>query len=73
MYRRDSYGWYNFPHFDTYSANISKHLGVKLIDLSPLYLRIDGHPGHDCLHYCMPGPLDLFGTLVYQMLDTGEL
>lgn len=69
----DRFGWYNFPHFDTYSIDQVNQLRLKLIDLSPLYWRIDGHFGGDCLHYCLPGPLDLFAILVNQMLVTGEL
>ena len=28
------------------------------MDVSPLYLRPDGHPPNELLHYCANGPLD---------------
>ena len=41
-----------------------------MMDLRPLYLRTDAHVGtqtggSDCLHMCMPGPIN---TLVPQLL-----
>jgi hypothetical protein len=46
-------------------------LGV--IDMSPVYLRPDGHAGLDCLHFCTPGPLDLFSIFLLSSLRSGEL
>ena len=46
-------------------------LGV--IDMSPLYQRPDAHALDDCLHFCTPGPLDLFGELLMAALSNGEL
>ena len=57
---------------------------MKYMDLSMLFLRADGHPGSfskffagdnfiDCLHFCMPGPLDLFPVLVLQMMYNKEI
>jgi hypothetical protein len=44
------------------------------VDLAPLYLRPDAHPGgNDCLHMCVPGPLDLFSILLLAMLRNGDL
>ena len=46
---------------------------VPVIDLEMLYRRTDGHPGSksgasdDCLHLCMPGPLDIFPTLLHHV------
>jgi hypothetical protein len=43
---------------------------IRLLDVSPLYLRPDAHPHfiNDCLHFCMPGPLDLIAVLLLNML-----
>jgi hypothetical protein len=42
--------------------------------MEPLYYRADAHSGNgDCLHYCMPGPLDLAAMLLHHMFITGEL
>ena len=38
------------------------------LDMSPLLYRPDAHPKDDCLHYCAPGPLDLFPRLLLQRL-----
>lgn len=44
--------------------------GWKLLDAySPTILRPDSHQGgNDCLHYCLPGPVDHWVTLLYNML-----
>ena len=67
--------WHLFPKFDKMAMAYLKQFNFKFIDMSPLYLRPDSHPGHlkDCLHICMPGPIDLFSTLFMQMLFNGEV
>ncbi|CAN0273303.1 unnamed protein product [Pylaiella littoralis] len=44
----------------------------KLLDAyTPTVLRADSHrggPGPDCLHYCMPGPVDHWVLLLYNIL-----
>ena len=59
--------------------------GMKYLDMSMLFLRPDAHPGAfskyfhdnddfvDCLHFCMPGPYDLFPILLLQMLFNKEI
>jgi hypothetical protein len=50
--------------------------GFQLLSMEPLYLRPDAHvygSKHDCMHYCQPGPLDLFSVLLLQMMVTGEV
>jgi len=79
----DLFNYYNQRIFDNMSKNISTTLGFKLIDMEPLHYRPDAHPykkllphkraAHDCLHYCMPGPLDVFSHILLNMLHTGEL
>ena len=57
---------------------------LRLLDITEaMELRPDGHPsryGHppggsvegsfvvDCLHWCLPGPIDLWSELLFQML-----
>ena len=54
---------------------------IRYIDMSPLYARVDAHPtsrtrstissGHDCLHYCLPGPVDFFAVQLMHLLAHG--
>jgi len=70
----DKYHWNVHVDFDEYARNHSKAFGFEVVDMKPLYLRPDSHPGdEDCLHYCMPGPLDLFPVLLLQMLHNREI
>jgi hypothetical protein len=74
----DRYHWNMFPQFDQIAKDYSlpEYLNYKIIDMSPLYMRPDAHARHspvDCLHYCMPGPIDLFSILLQQMLYNNEL
>jgi hypothetical protein len=48
---------------------------IQVMDMSPLKLRPDSHARsmRDCLHYCMPGALNLFSVLMYNLLLTGQL
>lgn len=48
----------------------SKDDGWKLLDAyTPTILRADLHNGgEDCVHYCMPGPIDHWVVLLYNML-----
>lgn len=58
-----------------------KGLKFGLLDISePMSLRPDGHPnryGHwphektrrpDCLHWCLPGPVDMWNEMLLQMM-----
>jgi hypothetical protein len=70
----DWYNWSAHKKWDYSSAVNAEKIGMKIIDLSPLYYRSDAHPGgNDCLHYCMPGPIDLFPILLLQMLYNEEI
>jgi hypothetical protein len=80
----DIFHWYVYPEFDAISKKHSHDLGMKVIDMSPLYYRGDAHPSvkvlmhnkkahYDCLHYCQPGPLYLFAVLLYNMLLNNEM
>lgn len=47
--------------------------------MSMLRLRPDAHKGNsvegkpDCLHWCIPGPLEIFPTILYNKLIVGEI
>lgn len=69
--RSDLYNWFIFPKQDSYAKREIARMGMKLIDMSPLYYRQDAHS--DCLHYCLPGPVDLFSVLLLNMLYNEEL
>ncbi|CAL5434819.1 unnamed protein product [Camellia sinensis] len=58
-------------------------LKFRLLDITEtMRLRPDGHPNHyghppkkkkrsaDCLHWCLPGPIDTWNELLLQMLKT---
>jgi hypothetical protein len=66
-----------FQEFDSLaSRTFTNQLQQPVLHLEPLYYRADAHPGfgsNDCLHYCIPGPLDLAAALLHHMLVTGEL
>lgn len=50
-------------------------LNFHVLDVRPLYSRTDKHmgsgkhPPKDCLHYCVPGPLDIVGPLFQELLE----
>eukprot|EP01035_Chromulina_nebulosa_P028642 gene28642-37852_t len=58
---------------------VNEYKNFALLDISMLRLRPDAHkskriPGHDdCLHWCFPGPLDIFATILYNKLSVGEI
>eukprot|EP00928_Gymnodinium_smaydae_P085561 TRINITY_DN69064_c0_g1_i1.p1 TRINITY_DN69064_c0_g1~~TRINITY_DN69064_c0_g1_i1.p1 ORF type:complete len:385 (+),score=37.30 TRINITY_DN69064_c0_g1_i1:64-1218(+) len=53
-----------FPSYDAMAKKTMNALGVEVIDMSMLYLRGDAHPPGDCLHFCSPGPLDVFARIL---------
>lgn len=69
--------WNLFAQFDAMAVNASKGLNMTVLDMTPLRLRPDAHPGvtwrDDCLHYCMPGPIDLFSQVLLQALHNKVL
>jgi len=69
----DKYNWYLFPAFDKLSIEQSQLLNIRILDMSPLYSRIDAHAMRDCLHFCVPGPLDLFSVLLLNMLISADI
>jgi hypothetical protein len=70
----DPYNWSGFSRWDYQSIENARSMDMKILDMSPLYSRIDSHPVNgDCLHYCLPGPIDIFATILYQMLYNNEI
>jgi hypothetical protein len=67
----DEYHWQELPRMDSLAKEQAVTLGMRVIDMSPLYYRQDAHS--DCLHFCLPGPLDLFSVLLMNMLYNNEL
>mmetsp|Transcript_10371 Transcript_10371/g.14286 ORF Transcript_10371/g.14286 Transcript_10371/m.14286 type:complete len:336 (-) Transcript_10371:8-1015(-) len=78
-YGLDRYSWRNFVGFDRMSKDLAAIHNFGILDVSMLRLRPDAHKanriaGHeDCLHWCLPGPLDIFPTLLYNKLSMGEI
>lgn len=75
----DPYFWHMHPEFDSMAREWAAARSFPILDMSPLYLRPDSHSGKydstntDCLHYCLPGPLDLFARVLLQMLKNKEI
>ena len=72
----DEFHWNPLPSFDHSVKVLIKDSPIIYMDMSPLYLRPDGHHGSDrhyadCLHYCLPGPLDLFSVQLLHVLKHG--
>ena len=78
---------YNFRQFELYdqlARSLFSDPGTNsfVLDLQPLHLRADAHPGsvpvpgdgysngwkYDCLHMCQPGPLDLIPPLLLNLM-----
>jgi hypothetical protein len=65
----------NHSHQSSAYSNNESHFVpfIQYLDMAPLLFRPDAHSLRDCLHYCTPGPLDLFSILLYNKLINGEL
>ena len=67
---------YNYATFAARDERVVRALaayGLPYLDVRMLYNRTDAHVdsrvGHgDCLHYCMPGALDVVPLLLYRLL-----
>eukprot|EP00271_Cylindrocystis_brebissonii_P003672 TRINITY_DN14896_c0_g1_i1.p1 TRINITY_DN14896_c0_g1~~TRINITY_DN14896_c0_g1_i1.p1 ORF type:complete len:1152 (-),score=87.20 TRINITY_DN14896_c0_g1_i1:531-3986(-) len=69
--------WGQFSHQNTLMKPVVAQVGAVWMDIEPMtVLRPDGHyqssggpkPGGDCLHYCLPGPVDTWVVLFYHIL-----
>ncbi|CAO3578828.1 unnamed protein product [Absidia cylindrospora] len=68
--RRLPFGWAESERRDAMAREIVEQAGGVFVDLAALVeTRPDGHVGgHDCLRYCIPGPLDAWMDVLYQAL-----
>ena len=75
MSLEDPFKRYLHPLFDDIGMIFSRSMGLPIIDMRPMYYRVDAHPWNtsDCLHYCMPQPVDLFSRVLLNMMVTGEI
>jgi hypothetical protein len=74
----DTYAWRLFDAFDEFAYNLSSAFAYDVMDMHALKLRPDAHPGQnamtahgkikDCLHYCLPGPLNIFSQFMMHYL-----
>jgi len=74
---QDKYHWHMGTLVDKFMKNIARKHNFPIIDMSPLLYRPDAHPAElsngDCLHYCTPGPLDLFSRIFLHKLYIREI
>eukprot|EP01031_Cornospumella_fuschlensis_P025480 gene25480-30762_t len=74
----DNYQWTDFFAFDDIATKAAHAHDFMVMNMSMLHLRPDGHPelnalplaykGGDCLHYCLPGPLNIVATMLFHVL-----
>lgn len=69
------YSWSKFREQNQLAKNLAELFGIVYMDVdAQTQFRADGHFGRnkkgteDCLHYCMPGPIDTWVQLLYNML-----
>jgi hypothetical protein len=57
---------------DSLMISILQKHEIPFLDLRMLYSRSDAHvdANKDCLHFCSPGPLDIFPNLVFRLFKT---
>eukprot|EP01038_Epipyxis_sp_PR26KG_P015471 gene15471-20874_t len=76
------WNWESMYWMNDYAVQHFPSHGIPVIDLSPLDLRPDTKVGanykhgsneYDCLHSCIPGPLNIFPQFFGHMLTTGEI
>ncbi|ORX46474.1 hypothetical protein DM01DRAFT_1364384 [Hesseltinella vesiculosa] len=66
------FGWSELERRNTLAKVIVEAAGGVFVDLAALLnTRPDGHVGnHDCLRYCIPGPMDDWMDVLYQVFST---
>ena len=72
------FNWEAMYWMNDYAVDHFPSHGIPVIDLSPLDLRPDSKVGAyannaDCLHSCIPGPLNVFPQFFGHMLTIGEI
>ncbi|GAX22800.1 hypothetical protein FisN_24Lh081 [Fistulifera solaris] len=73
MIKRNLTWNYNYREFydrDMFAMQYLRERSMPIFDLRMLYNRPDAHtnPFEDCLHMCIPGPLDVVADLFQQLL-----
>mmetsp|Transcript_20086 Transcript_20086/g.19382 ORF Transcript_20086/g.19382 Transcript_20086/m.19382 type:complete len:351 (+) Transcript_20086:255-1307(+) len=74
----DKYDYKTLRMLDEFMKSyiIDTHKYYSVLDMYPLYLRADAHilgSRSDCMHYCLPGPLNIFSVILLQMLFNKEI
>jgi hypothetical protein len=71
IYSGNDYNYGLFYERDVYALSVLPQHGIHVIDMRMLYYRSDAHRpfANDCLHFCVPGPLDVIAPLFSQLLD----
>lgn len=66
---RSVWHWGDFQRQNLLAKRIVEEAGYIYMDVdSMISLRPDGHIGsQDCLHYCLPGPLDVVMHIFYNI------
>ncbi|BGO95671.1 hypothetical protein NBRC10512_007368 [Rhodotorula toruloides] len=67
----NSYNWQGFDLYnDIWRKTLEQHPKHIFLDVGATRLRPDGHrmPDKDCLHYCLPGPVDWWNRLLYHVI-----
>lgn len=64
------YNWAHFAEQNLLAEEIVERFRHTFLDFAAiLNKRPDGHVGGtDCLHYCLPGPMDAFLPLFYNVI-----
>ncbi|OBZ80919.1 hypothetical protein A0J61_11033 [Choanephora cucurbitarum] len=67
--RKLPFGWSELRRRNAIARAIVEAAGGVFVDLAALTdVRPDGHVGgHDCVRYCIPGPLDGWAQVLYQV------
>jgi hypothetical protein len=66
-----NYQYGEFYERDLYALAILPANNIHVIDMRMLYYRSDAHVNNpdDCMHLCVPGPLDIIAPLFSHLLD----
>ena len=62
-----------FSAWDELAAAAMARAGADHLSMAPLQLRPDAHLPGDSLHYCVPGPYDIYARVFLALLLAGEL
>ena len=74
-----AYNYRSFYGRDLFALSRLAEVSMPVIDLRMLYARPDAHIDSlavnqtDCLHLCMPGPLDVVADLFQNLLASWEI